>query len=161
MGARAAVVTATETHSSSASSSSSGTAVPMVKALVLVSYPLTAASKGDVRDQILLDLPSDIDVLFISGGRDSMCDLAQLREVREKMNAKSWLVEVKGADHGMDLKPKPKKGDGKGTVEVVRKFMGEVAARWVRERHREGTRGEVRWDEEEGSVGWSGWREEG
>ena len=88
MGARAAVMAATDqtTH------------------LVLVSYPLH--TDKETRDQILLDLPAAMKVIFVSGDGDNMCDLQRLRNVRQKIKCKSWLVVVEGADHGMNVKPK-------------------------------------------------------
>lgn len=145
MGARAAVLTAQQSQQSDSP----------VSALILVSYPLVGASGGDLRDQILLDLPEGVDVLFISGSHDSMCDLAQLREVRGKMKAKTWMVEVQGADHGMGLKAPQKAG-----IEVMREYMGEMAARWLTTRN-EGKRSCVlSWDEEKGEVKESGWQSE-
>jgi predicted alpha/beta-hydrolase family hydrolase len=112
MGARGAVVAASEAIKSSKPSPSSVN-------LVLVSYPLQGPK--DVRDQILLDLPADVSVLFISGDRDSMCPLKLLRGVIKKMKAQTWLVVVEGLDHGMH---------GKGE-RVLGEQSGQVAAEWV------------------------------
>jgi len=90
MGARAAVMAATES------------AVDEVE-LVLVSYPLKGPK--DVRSQILLDLQGMVRVLFVVGGRDEMCPLEMLEEVRGRMRARSWVVVVRGADHGMRTRP--------------------------------------------------------
>ncbi|KAK4888838.1 hypothetical protein LTR27_012299 [Elasticomyces elasticus] len=115
MGARAATIAAVEQDRKT-------------KALVLVSFPLVGGKKGESREQILLDLPDTIDVLFISGDRDSMCDLEQLREVIERMKAKCWLVTVKGADHGMSWSPA-------GTVATMRQKTGAIAAEWLENRN--------------------------
>ena len=80
MGARAAVMTCDDA----------------TKACVLVSYPLIGGKNGDTRDQILLDLRQDVDVLFIIGTKDHMCPLDRLDEVRAKMKAGSWIVHVQG-----------------------------------------------------------------
>jgi hypothetical protein len=140
MGARAAVVAATaETEH-----------------LVLVSYPLQTAK--EVRDQILLDLPAAVKVLFVSGDGDSMCELGALREVRAKMKCRSWLVTVRGADHGMNVKPK-------AATEAVGLMTGEVAARWVLgEKGKEnsvgmGREGSIFWSREDEVAVWSGWDE--
>ncbi|KAK0838794.1 hypothetical protein LTS02_017669 [Friedmanniomyces endolithicus] len=108
------------------------------KALVLVSFPLVGGKKNDSREQILLDLPEDIDVLFISGDRDSMCDLEQLREVILRMTAKCWLVTVKGADHGMSWKPS-------GTVMAMRRKTGAIAAEWLEVRDAEKRYSSLSW----------------
>lgn len=106
MGARAAVMAANDqtTH------------------LVLVSYPLHTLK--EIRDQILIDLPAHVKVIFISGDHDTMCDLQLLREVRGRMNCTSWQVTVQDADHGMNVKPKV------GTQAVGEK-TGEIVAAWL------------------------------
>jgi predicted alpha/beta-hydrolase family hydrolase len=97
------------------------------KAVVLVSYPLVG--KGDdVRDDILLNIPKRVDVLFMIGSEDNMCPLDMLADVRAKMTARSWLVTVRGADHGMGVKKKD------GESEAIRRRTGAVAAAWLQER---------------------------
>jgi dienelactone hydrolase len=113
MGARAAVIAATE-HLGSSSSTD-------VK-LVLASYPLKGPK--DTRDQILLDLPPNVDVLFVVGDKDAMCPLDMLDGVRKKMAAKSKLVVVKGVDHGMH-------GGGKRKENKVGELAGMKACEWV------------------------------
>jgi len=139
MGARAAVMAATEE----------------TEKLVLVSYPLVSA-KGDVRDEILVGVGEGVDVLFVVGGRDAMCPRSGLREVRARMKARSWVVVVEGADHGMGVKPKA------ATEEMVRE-TGRVAAEWLEGRGREERERTLSWDAEEGRVSWSAgvdWGEE-
>lgn len=114
MGARAAVLAAQEPDSG-------------IKTLILVSYPMVGAQKGDSREQILLELPEDVDVLFISGSNDSMCGMSHLRRVIGKMKARSWVIQILGADHGMSLKTK----DG---TQPIRKLQGTLAAKWMKER---------------------------
>lgn len=113
MGARAAVI-ASHTDQS-------------VKALVLASYPLVGPG-GDIRDQILLQVRPEVDVLFISGDGDHMCPLPRLQSVRDKMKARTWLCVVHGADHGMNVK------GGKNLklgTERVGMQAGRVARLWV------------------------------
>lgn len=116
MGARAAVMAATEylgaTHEATTETK---------LALVLVSYPLKGP-KDDVRDQILLDLPKSVRVLFVIGGRDAMCPLDLLAGVRERMVAKSQLIVVNGADHGMHVK---------GDEQHLGEETGKKAFEWV------------------------------
>jgi len=141
MGARAAVMAAGELEtrgliaSGEAAAQGEETRVKLNKRLVLVSYPLIAGngkgeSKMEEREQLLLDLLASFEVLFIIGTRDGMCPLDKLQEVREKMTAKSWLVRVEGANHGMEVKPKGKMG------EVVEE-TGRVAALWLEARNTE------------------------
>ncbi|MCJ1258600.1 hypothetical protein MMC24_006433 [Lignoscripta atroalba] len=132
MGARAAVMAAEEE----------------TKYLILASYPLH--TEKEMRDQILLDLPSSINVIFISGDADSMCDLERLEQVRRKMSCRTWRIVVQTADHGMNVKPK------QGTREVGMK-VGEVVAGWVRDRDDKRREGVVSWEDSEKKAVWSGW----
>jgi predicted alpha/beta-hydrolase family hydrolase len=118
MGARAAVLAASE-YIAERNDSKNGLSVQ----LVLISYPLQGP-KQDLRDQILLDLPKSVGVLFVIGDRDAMCPLDLLNETRSKMTATSQLVVVRGADHGMNVKP------ASATKEIGEE-TGRVAARWV------------------------------
>jgi len=139
MGARAAVIAATELIEEGDEDDPAS----VIDHLVLVSYPLQDA-KENVRDQILLDLPARLSVLFISGDNDSMCDIAHLRTIRGKMKCKTWMATVLSANHGMDVKPK------RGTVEVGR-MTGLVAAAWLgrTDASLTKTETEIFWDDEE------------
>jgi hypothetical protein len=130
MGARAAVLSVT----------------PETEKLILVSYPLKG---GEERARILVDLRGDVEVLFIIGESDELCDLERLRRVREEMKCKSWLIVVKGADHGMGVKPK------RASQEVVER-TGQAAAEWIKNRAAE-TECEIYFDGEEGVVRQSEW----
>ncbi|KAK5078508.1 hypothetical protein LTR64_003079 [Lithohypha guttulata] len=100
-----------------------------VKKLVLVSYPLISP-KGDRREQLLLDLPRDKEVLFIIGSKDTMCEISDLQQVQKRMQARSTLVIVEGGDHGMNLLGL--KGWEKiQAVENQRRLTGTRAAEWV------------------------------
>jgi predicted alpha/beta-hydrolase family hydrolase len=114
MGARAAVVAASEILEDDEGK--------LGVRLILVSYPLQGPK--DVRDQILLDLPKDVSVLLVIGDRDAMCPLDLLNETMGKMKAKSQLVVVKGADHGMHVKRAKREHE-------VGEETGRVAAQWV------------------------------
>jgi predicted alpha/beta-hydrolase family hydrolase len=118
MGARAAVIAASE-HLAEKDNEQEETSIQ----LVLVSYPLQGP-KDDLRDQILLDLPESISVLFIIGDKDAMCPLDLLNETRSKMVAKSQVVVVKDADHGMNIKPA-------SATKEVGESTGRVAAWWM------------------------------
>ena len=132
MGARAAVMAATTD----------------TKMLILASYPLHTAK--ETRDQILLSIDPAVDVLFIEGDRDDMCDLERFEGVRKKMKCKTWLIVVKGADHSMNISPKS------ATAEVV-SMTGELAAQWIQDRDDTRKRGRISWDD---GVKWSGWEQD-
>lgn len=135
LGARAAVVAAKDHEAA---------------ALILASYPLIGQN-GDVRDQILLDVDPNLNVLFISGDNDKMCPIEQLNTIRAKMEAKTWLVVVQGADHGMGLKPK-------GAVEPMREYCGNAAAQWLEHREENLTECLITWDPSTQQVVDDGWR---
>ncbi|KAL6704570.1 hypothetical protein ACN47E_008080 [Coniothyrium glycines] len=119
MGARAAVIAAKEVLDQQWYG-----VIPKI-GLILVSYPLVGP-KGtqDLRDQILLDLPASVNVLFVIGERDAMCSLHLLNKTRCKMTARSQLVVVLGADHAMHVVPKKwEKYAGEKT--------GRVGAAWL------------------------------
>ena len=137
MGARAAVLAASQPDSD-------------IEAVVLASYPMVGAQKGDSREQILLDLPESVDVLFISGTNDSMCAMDHLQKVAKQMKAQSWIAEVQGADHGMSLKPK-------AGVLPIRKYQGTLAANWLLERDESKRYCVLSWSD--GKVESSGWEE--
>ena len=132
MGARAAVMAATEDTSH----------------LVLVSYPLHTAK--ETRDQVLLDLPADIKVIFVSGDRDEMCDLGRLEEVRKKMKCRTWRIIVQNADHGMKVQPNA------GTREVGKK-TGDVVAMWLMSSDTSLREGKIDWNTDAKTAQWSGW----
>ncbi|KAL8858226.1 MAG: hypothetical protein Q9178_005238 [Gyalolechia marmorata] len=131
MGARAAVMAATAE----------------TKCLVLVSYPLHTGKQ--LRDQLLLDIDPSVKVIFISGDKDSMCDLARLEEVRSRMRCQTWRVVVEGADHGMDVKPKK-------FTEAIGVKTGEVAANWIEDVNDRRREGRIFYDDD-GKVEWTGW----
>lgn len=138
MGARAATITAAQDDRKT-------------KALVLVSYPLVGGKNNDEREQILLDLDGSVDVLFVTGSKDAQCDLAMLEKTTEKMKAKSWIMTVEGADHGMSWK-------WKNSVQVMRRRTGEVAAEWLKSRKPGERRYELSWSEEEESLFCTEWQ---
>lgn len=131
MGARAAVMAASDVTSH----------------LVLVSYPLHA--NKEIRDQILVDLAPEIQVIFVSGDRDNMCELQRLETVRGQMRCKTWRIVVEGADHGMNMRPKA------ATKDVVKK-SGEVVAAWIEKSDDCLREGKIFWNGE-GCAQWSGW----
>lgn len=137
MGARAAVLVASEPESG-------------IEAVILASFPMLGAQKGDSREQILLDLPENVDVLFIVGSNDAMCDMEHLQRVIRKMKARSWVAEVEGADHGMSIK-------AKAGEQPVRKFQGTLAAKWLAERNESKRYCLLSWHD--GNVESTGWQD--
>ena len=101
------------------------TSHPETKAVVLVSYPLF--NNGECREQILLDLPARLDVLFILGSKDPMNQCKKFEEVRARMKARSWVCIVQGAAHMMDMVHDHATKD-------MRRQSGRVAAEWLQNR---------------------------
>lgn len=107
---------------------------PIRSRLVLQSYPLYGAksssgnNKSEVaRREVLQALPSTAQVLFVAGSADRLCPLAQLEEVRKAMAAESWLLVVRGADHGLDVPKGLANGDGRRRLVQA---AGRLAAAW-------------------------------
>ena len=69
-----------------------------VAALVCLGYPLVGR-KGDLRDQILLELETP--VLFVQGTRDPLCPLDRLSEVLPRLKAPHELYRVEDGDHSL------------------------------------------------------------
>ena len=132
MGARAAVTAATRD----------------TQQLVLVSYPLH--TNKETRDQILLDIEPDVNLLFVVGDRDHMCALSRLQTVRNKMKCKTWLLVVQGADHGMSMIPK-------SATAAIGIKTGAIAAEWIMARDDSKREGRLSWDQD---VEWSEWTRE-
>lgn len=125
MGARAAVIAAIEHLEQRQSEKHKGPTERSIVQLVPISYPLLGP-KNELRDEILIDLPDDVDVLFIIGDKDVMCPLDLLGETRKHMNARSQLVTLKDADHVMHVKGVEREKD-------IGEEMGREAARWIDE----------------------------
>ncbi|KAI7198250.1 hypothetical protein D0869_09256 [Hortaea werneckii] len=141
MGARAAATAAIEENHHT-------------KALVLVSFPLVGGKNKESREQTLLDLPKDMDVLFVSGSKDAQCDTAGLVAVMSKMNARSWLICVEEADHSMSWK-------AKSSVQEMRRLTGHLAAEWLCDRDVNRRRYTISWNEEAAEIHCSGWAIDG
>ncbi|KAI4606068.1 hypothetical protein J4E80_010276 [Alternaria sp. BMP 0032] len=119
MGARAAVIAASEYLASLDDKEAEELSIQ----LILVSYPLIGP-KDELRDQTLLDLPKSVHILFISGDEDAMCPIDTLNETRDKLTARSQLVVVTDANHGMHVVPASR-------TQRVGEETGRLAARWV------------------------------
>lgn len=111
MGSRTAATLATNT--------------PETKAVVLVSYPLF--NNGECREQIILDLPERLDVLFILGSKDPMNQCKEFEKVRARMKARTWVCIVQGAAHMMEMVHDHATKD-------MRRQSGRVAAEWLQNR---------------------------
>jgi predicted alpha/beta-hydrolase family hydrolase len=131
--------------------------------LVLQSYPLLGGGKGTKdaeRKQVLLDLPADVSILFQSGNQDEMCPLEDLRELRSSMNAKSTLVSIQDADHGLQLASGvAARGSKSSLEEEIGRKAGQVARDWLLNSEDLSKLGdeviEVKTDDDSSTVSWS------
>ncbi|KAH8654632.1 hypothetical protein BGZ60DRAFT_418923 [Tricladium varicosporioides] len=100
-----------------------------VKKLILFSLPLSYQRSSDPgRDlfqlpQDLLQLQPDVDVLFISGERDALCLAKDLAEIRKGMKARSWWIQIEGADHGIKFEMERRRS--------VCEFVGKITGKWL------------------------------
>lgn len=130
MGSRVAIATAKE--------------VDNLKALILVSFPLKS-TKGDNREHLLFEINAGIDVLFVIGDRDSLCDLNKLKLLLKQMKTKTWLLVVRNANHRMDIRPQY-------ATKAVGRMVGKVVAKWIEEHDDTLRICEVHWDEDQNEV---------
>ncbi|KAF9216053.1 hypothetical protein BGZ59_011146 [Podila verticillata] len=84
-------------------SSSSGYPPHFIRGLTLFSYPLhTPDNTKALRDQILLNIPSTVATLMVSGLKDTMCQPALFSKVFKDMKSSPReVVQIDGADHGL------------------------------------------------------------
>jgi hypothetical protein len=94
-----------------------------VSGLVCFGYPLRGQN-GKLRDQVLLELRTP--VLFVQGTRDSLCPLAELEEVRQRMTAPSELYVVEGGDHSLESTKTALKARGTTQADVERGIVAAV-----------------------------------
>jgi hypothetical protein len=122
-----------------------------IRKLIFFTYPLIRDTEA--RYEELLQLASDVDVLFIVGDSDHLCTELPLSAIRRRMRARTWWIRVKGADHGFLMK---------GDVEAQQGLCGaagQLAARWNVDGGRDPGRTEMtlQWDEERKEAVWTGW----
>ncbi|KAE9379932.1 hypothetical protein N431DRAFT_476974 [Stipitochalara longipes BDJ] len=100
-----------------------------VKKLILFSLPLSYKGSPEpgrkllYLPQHLLQLPLDVEVLFIGGDRDELCLLEDLADFRKRMKARSWWIRIEGADHGIKFELEKRRS--------VCEFVGKIAGKWL------------------------------
>ena len=100
-----------------------------VAGVICLGYPLVAAGRDQVRDEVLLALRTPI--LFVQGSRDALCPIPRLEEVRKRMQAPNTLHVVESANHSLEL-PSPKRNveaqrnADLSVLEAIRRFVQSV-----------------------------------
>ncbi|KAL1915602.1 uncharacterized protein VTP21DRAFT_6726 [Calcarisporiella thermophila] len=151
MGARVAASLASQL------SESSEAEIPKVLGVMCFSFPLrnpSSKNSQSQREEILIDIPSAIPVLFVSGTKDGMCDLKLLKSVREKMNAESELIKIVGGDHGLNV------GKVAGRNDALLEAVSEKVGQWCDEVSEEGERRLEDWEFEGKQDNEKNWRVE-
>jgi hypothetical protein len=102
--------------------------------LVLLGYPLYPVGKRGQRDAWrVAELPASgpgehLPLLLLTGTRDELCDLDDLRGVLEPIGKRARLHAVDGADHSFDVLQK----SGRTHADVMKELVG-TAAGWIEE----------------------------
>jgi predicted alpha/beta-hydrolase family hydrolase len=97
---------------------------PAIAALVCLGYPLVGV-RGDVRDQVLLELERP--VLFVQGTRDSLCPLDHLAKVRPLMRAPNELHVVTGGNHSLIVGKRELTARGSSQAQVNEEITAAIA----------------------------------
>lgn len=98
--------------------------------LVFLGYPLHPAGKPEkLRDAHLPQIAAPM--LFTSGTRDTLCDLALLRPMLARLGDRASLHTVEGGDHSFDLL----KSAGRTRESVHAEIIPAIHA-WIAERSR-------------------------
>lgn len=98
---------------------------PGVRGSIYFGYPLTPAGKPtETRGDHLARV--EVPQLFISGSRDTLCDLARLRRVLEPLGTRARLHVVEGGDHSLATSRKEPLAGSDAWLDVAAQFIAEV-----------------------------------
>lgn len=107
------------------SEAQAGTALPAVRGLVFLGFPLHPAKKpSDARAQHLLGI--DRPMLFLQGTRDALAEMSLLAAVVERLGPRASLVTIDAGDHAFHV---PKRS-GRTDAEVLAAML-DALVRWV------------------------------
>lgn len=110
------------------SQAQSKAALPDVKGLAFLGFPLHAAKKpSSERAEHLADIA--IPMLFLQGTRDELADLGHLEPVIASLGAKATLHEIEGGDHSFAVLKKSGRTNEEALTEVL-----DVLAAWIDQR---------------------------
>jgi hypothetical protein len=107
------------------SQAQAGTALPGVRGIVFLGFPLHAPGKpSESRAKHLDDVA--IPMLFLQGTRDPLADLALMRQVTGRLGARATLHVVEGGDHSFKVLKRSGRTDGE-----VRAGLAATIAEWA------------------------------
>ena len=93
--------------------------------LLFLGYPLHPAGRpGTLRDRHLASVEAPM--LFVTGTRDALCDLALLRPVLERLGGRATLALIEDGDHSFHVRRASGRDDLAAREEVI-----EAGARWL------------------------------
>jgi hypothetical protein len=93
-------------------------ALPQVRGLVFVGFPLHPAGKpGSDRGDHLREV--QLPMLFLQGTRDALADLALMKQVAEALGDRATLHIVDGADHSFHVLARTARSDAQVREELV------------------------------------------
>jgi predicted alpha/beta-hydrolase family hydrolase len=97
-----------------------------VRGAVYLGYPLSPAGQPQkTRADHLASVT--VPQLFVSGSRDSLCDLGKLRTVLKPLGSRARLHVVEGGDHSLATSRKDPLAGSDAWLDVVGDFVLEVA----------------------------------
>ncbi len=99
-----------------------------IRGIVLVGFPLHPAGKPSTeRANHLSEV--DIPMLFLQGTRDTLADLALMRQVTGKLGSRATLHVLESADHSFHVPVRSGRDD-----EQVRDELLDTMAEWMKRR---------------------------
>jgi hypothetical protein len=100
-------------------------ALPHVRGLVFLGFPLHAAGKpSDERGKHLFDV--QVPMLFLQGTRDELADLSLLQPLVEKLGPRATLKLLQGADHSFHVPARTGRKDPEARSEML-----DAATAWM------------------------------
>jgi predicted alpha/beta-hydrolase family hydrolase len=109
------------------SQAQAASALPGVKGLVFLGFPLHAAGKpSDERGEHLIDV--QVPMLFLQGTRDSLADLDVLKPLIRRLGKRATLATFQDADHSFHVPARTGLKDADVRAKVLDRF-----AEWIDE----------------------------
>ena len=103
-------------------------ALPGVRGLVFLGFPLHAAGKpSDERAKHLFDV--DVPMLFLQGSRDALADLTLLEPVVKKLGSRATLEVFEDADHSFHVPARTGRKDSEVMADLLDRFAAWVQSR--------------------------------